>query len=118
MVRRAAENPSEDFVQREVARKDAEAELRFLRRRAATPLDAALPMKLDSLAQGKALYDRLFQSELSAEEMRERKRALRVELLGMRCLGAADVKLEELRGRLSGARAWRLARGELGEELN
>ena len=72
--------------------------------------------KLENLKIGKRFYDSLFSFELADETFTERKRLLARELSGMSFLSPGDVKLEELKGRISGDMSWRLERGELGNE--
>ena len=118
ILRRSSADVSEAFVRDAVFRKDNETAVAFIRsprqRSQGIELDAAF--KLENLGKGKPFYDDLFKLDLPKNVVWERSRLLARELQGMDFLSPSDVKLEELRGRMSGDRAWRLVRGELGNE--
>lgn len=79
-------------------------------------IELDLAFKLENLSKGKSFYDELFVLDIPEDVVRERSRLMARELQGMAFLSPSDVKLEELRGRISGDKAWRLVRGELGSE--
>jgi peptide-N4-(N-acetyl-beta-glucosaminyl)asparagine amidase len=120
VIRRASVGPPESHIKHLIVTKDADVEAAYLRNigrlsEASTgEFDGA--MRLHNLLVGKSFYDQLFSSDLNEESIRDRKRLLSRELEGMCFLGPGDVKLDELRGRLSGDRIWRQLRGELGNE--
>lgn len=66
-------------------------------------------LELDSIG-----FKRLAAIELPVDVVDIRRRKECRDLMGMTFLRPKDVKLEEMRGRISGDIAWRVARGELG----
>jgi hypothetical protein len=68
----------------------------------------------DTLEQGAVGFKALADTILPVEVIQARRRKEERDLIGMTFLKPHDVKLEEMRGRISGDLAWRAARGELG----
>ena len=71
-------------------------------------------MYFDALMRGEAGFAELaaFMRLMPMSIVMKRRRLEARELLGMTFLESGDVKLEEMRGRISGELTWRLARGE------
>ena len=68
----------------------------------------------DTLEQGAIGFKVLADMVLPLDVVQARRRKEQRDLMGMAFLQPKDVKLEEMRGRISGDLAWRAARGELG----
>ena len=68
----------------------------------------------DALMRGEAGFAELaaFMRSMPMSIVTKRRRLEARELLGMSFLESGDLKLEEMRGRISGELTWRLARGE------
>ena len=68
----------------------------------------------DALMRGEAGFVELavFMRSMPMSIVTKRRRLEARELLGMTFLESGDLKLEEMRGRISGELTWRLARGE------
>ena len=121
IMRRSQDNAAESFISDSVAKRDAEIEAQFLRSRQhleqqGLPNCDIEPLRLENFLKGKIYFDEIFTEDLNRAQLMRRKRGLTRELEGMRFLGPQDLKLEELRGRISGDMVWRSARGELGNE--
>ena len=70
--------------------------------------------QFEALSFGAEGFRRICLAELSNDGMEQRKKSLQRELLGMEFLEGSYLKLEELRGRITGDYLWKEARGELG----
>jgi peptide-N4-(N-acetyl-beta-glucosaminyl)asparagine amidase len=120
VMRRAQEYALEGDVRKIVSAKDAELVSAFRVRNVAGRSNLDHAMQLSNLSIGKSFYDKLYADtgDVDISSVSERRRLCGREMQGMQFLGEGETKLEKLRGRCSGDKAWRLARGELGSRYS
>ena len=114
LVRRGASGPSERFVAEQISAADAQLEQRFVANRRDPEPAWSSALYLDVLAQGPVGFRRLACGDCSEQTIQRRKRLLSKELLAVTLETRHEWKTGEMAGRISGDKAWKEERGELG----
>ena len=114
LMRRGASGPSERFVAERISAADVELEQSFVASSRDPEPAWSSALYLDTLSQGVDGFQRLARGDCSERTMRRRKRLLSRELLAVSLETGHEWKTGEMVGRVSGDKAWKQERGELG----
>eukprot|EP01038_Epipyxis_sp_PR26KG_P015916 gene15916-21592_t len=129
IIRRDGEIVKESFAKEIIATKDQEVENKFISSTYSNQvLDDLIAIQgislLDRLRMGKVGFEMINSMnfsgpkvDISVDTMRERKRYNRKELEGLSLQTKHNLKLDEMRGRISGDEEWKRSRGEDGKVI-